>query len=82
MQAIFRELCASKNYSVFYLECQKDVHGKSQWLPLNRCVALAAVIFWRLRVVALQGRSCLEELAAPHAFVIETVFLPGAIVKR
>ena len=39
MQAIFRELCASKNYSVFYLECQKDVHGKSQWLPLNRCAA-------------------------------------------
>ena len=28
MQAIFRELCASKNYSVSYLECQKDVHGK------------------------------------------------------
>ena len=33
MQAIFRELCASKNYSVFYLEDQKDVHRKKSMSP-------------------------------------------------
>ena len=33
MQAISLELCASKSYSVFYLEYQKDVHGKKSMSP-------------------------------------------------
>ena len=59
MQAIFRELCASKNHSVFYLECQKDVHRKKSVVASEQvCPApgeasgiVAAVSFTAMRKV-------------------------------